>query len=254
MRLRRLLGYVPALLLACAFLAQEASAQDGRPTAALSVDLIERLFQAGFTTDAVLGEMRGQCLDFRPEAADVQRRLRLAGADDAFFRELHTFCFRAPSEPLVATAAQPLQPVVPAGGPSRGAAAFRSALVPGLGQLSSGRPAMGAVFLTAAGGVLAAGALSESVTVFCTAPTLDRCAPEHIAEEKSESRLALGLVGFAAVAAVAAIEAYVGTDRGGAAQAAYLEPGSTRTAARFAMPSLHASASRVEVDLVRVRF
>ena len=240
------------LVLLCGILVAMLSGANGvaAQQAAVSADVVVRLFEAGLSGSAVMNELRGRCVDFQVDDASVQQRLRAAGADDAFLQQLGGLCYVAPPGALAPSAAPTQEPQVTLAPltVTAGGAALRSVVVPGLGQFSSGRPLVGAFFL-------AAGMLSESVTVYCLAQTTGECPHDQIAEEVSESKMTLGLAGFAAVAVASALEAYTGVNRVNrsrmAAQSASDEPATTIT---LAPPGLRATRSGVRLDLLRLHF
>ena len=223
--------------------------------AAVSEDVVARLFEAGLNGAAVMNELQGRCVDFRVDDPAVQQRLRAAGADDAFLEQLRGLCYTAPpgaadQQPSASPATRAPLTV------TAGSAALRSVVIPGLGQFSSGRHLAGAFFLAAGGGALAAGLLSESVTVYCLAPTTGVCPHDQIAEEVSESKMTLGLAGFAAVAIASALEAYTGVNRINRSRTAAAAPGAQGRpqTATLALPKLTPTAAGVRLDLVRVHF
>ena len=149
-------------------------------------------------------------LTISPGMTDVAIEARPASGDPV----LRTFT-------VVATGAGP------AGGGERAAAPapaavyspsgamVRSLFLPGLGQMYTRRPVLGAVFIGAAVGAAGLGLFSTETTVRCLAPLTDGTCPsgaEHSREEK-KPYMAAGLGGVAAVAVVAAIEAFTAAKR-----------------------------------------
>jgi tetratricopeptide (TPR) repeat protein len=129
-------------------------------------------------------------------------------------------------------------------------------LFPGAGQFYSGRAWAGLGVLTLSAGAVAAGLLVEETTVFCvgTSTTGGECPPERvIGEETDTPYLIPGLAVAGAITVAGAIEAFFRargrrSGEAGALVAMELE------GARVVGPTLHASGSRLHVDLLRVRF
>jgi hypothetical protein len=229
-------GWLVGLLL-CALVAapRAAQAQDS----VVSLDLVVGLLQAGFSGPAVLKEIEGKCIDFQVQSTRAQQQLRAAGADDEFLRELGRVCVRG-APPAAA----------PRTGPSPQGAALRSLLVPGLGQFSSRRPAVGAVFLGAAAGALVIAAASEEVTVLCAERTTGDCPDNQVIRRDAEPRPELGVLAFLGVAVASAIEAYANAGATPARSAAgTTEPGGVRP-----VFGVSASPDGVTVELLRLRF
>lgn len=100
-------------------------------------------------------------------------------------------------------------------GLSPGGAALRSLFVPGLGQLYTDRPLMSGLFFGAAAGAIAVGVLWKETTVHCLGPLSDGvCPPDLIgSEEDGRPYLIPAVGGAAAIAVVAAIDAYAAAKR-----------------------------------------
>jgi hypothetical protein len=228
----RFIGLVLALLLG-------PSVVQGQQQAALPLDALLSPLQAGVTGAAVLNSIRGRCLEFRVDDPSVQQRLLQAGADTAFLTELRSFC-----QPTV-------EPPVPLLSPS--SAAVRS-VIPGLGQFYTDRPVVGAAFMVAAGGALAAGVLSKDVTVFCASRASGSCPAEHVVVEESKSKLTLGVAGFAAVAAVAAIDAYLAAGRVNRARSETRSGRENSPTPSVMIPAVFVTHGAVRLELIRLRF
>jgi hypothetical protein len=239
------------LLCMFAFACITAIAAAGKVSAqerALAIEDIERLFQR-FSPTGVLNSIRGQCVDFQASDPQIRQRLSQAGADAAFLDALATFCFR----PRVAAEVSPEPPPIVLLSP--GGAALRSALLPGAGQIYSGRRFAGAAFLGAAAGMVAVSLLSESVTVLCTSGAGGPCQPEHVVAEESRSRFGPGLAGYVIVAAASAFEAYSAAKRVNRTRSpgAGSTSGSSRNSG-FSLQSIQASGSGVRLELLRFHF
>jgi hypothetical protein len=167
-----------------------------------TLDQVVELVGSGLPAARVLEMVRGKCIAFAMEPG-TEMQLRNAGGSAELMQGLRGICTTVKPQPA------PTIPTVRSA-PSAGSAALKSIVIPGLGQLTTGRPVMGALFLGAAGGALAAGAMSKSVTVLCASPTTGTCPSNDVIREDSESKLPLGLAAYGAVALVSAIEAMLG--------------------------------------------
>ncbi len=113
---------------------------------------------------------------------------------------------------------------------SPGVAALGSLVVPGLGQLYTGRKLRGVLFLGAAAGAIATGLLSEETTVQCLEPLTDGECPSGAvhSEEVDKPYLVAGLAGAGAVALLAALDGYLGAKRLNRAAVREARPGTAR--------------------------
>jgi hypothetical protein len=142
------------------------------------------------------------------------------------------------------------QPYDPAG------AALRSLFVPGLGQFYTGRPALGAVFLGAAGGALTWGLLSEHRRIECLERRTDNfCPPEHVlSETRRRQHLTHGVGAAAAVAVLSAWEAYRSAHlMNGRSPDAERERG-TSSRAVLALPAVSSSGRELRIGWLRSVF
>jgi hypothetical protein len=96
-----------------------------------------------------------------------------------------------------------------------GGAAVLSLFVPGLGQVYTRRPLLGALFLGVGAGAAATGLLYKETTVRCLSPLVDGYCPlgEELSRSEETPYLIAGLGVAGAMALVAAIEAYVSANR-----------------------------------------
>lgn len=140
--------------------------------------------------------------------------------------------------------------------PRPGTALAVGLLVPGMGQLYSGRPWSGAAVLSLAGGAVAAGLLVEEVTVRCltAVPPGEDCPPDRILDKSSERPYLIhGLAAGAAITLLGAVEALVKARRRQAADDAAvlsLQLGG----GRLDGPAVRRHGSRVDVSLLSLHF
>lgn len=132
---------------------------------------------------------------------------------------------------------------------SPGQAMVLGLLVPGMGEIYTGRAVRGLVVLGAAVGAAATGLLVERVAVDCLIVPVDNfCPPSQIADERVERPyMAAGLGVAAAITVLGAIDAYFGAR----AQNARAAAGS---GARLERPALQLGFSDVRLELLRLRF
>lgn len=129
-------------------------------------------------------------------------------------------------------------------------------LFPGAGQFYSGRAWAGLSVLTLSAGAVAAGFLIEEVTVRCvgTSTTGGECPPDRVVGEETDTPYLIpGLAAAGAVTLIGAIEAFfrARSRRSGEAGALVaMDLGRTRLRG----PTLHASGSRVHVNLLQITF
>ena len=209
----------------------------------------------GVEEDQILELVRGDCISFRVQG-EAERRLRDAGASDTLITALRSVCYRGPQAETRPAARPTASAVAAMPGPySPGSAAVRSAIVPGLGQFYTGRPVLGAAFLAAAGGALAAGFLSEKVTVECLTRTSGACPHDQIRGEVSEKPyMAAGVGAFVALAAIGAFEAHSAARKANARGSLRGEVDPPGSGIRFARPTMAPSATGVEFHALRIRF
>lgn len=240
----RLAGWLLALVATAGYVDVGAAHAQSR---GFRLDDVFTLIGGDIPTERIVAMAQEEgCLAFTIDSA-TESRLRSARADDTLIEQLKSIptCQPAPAKKADT-------PSVRARG-SSGGAAFKSILLPGLGQFTTGRPAMGALFLGAAGGAIAAGALSKSETIYCATPGTTSCAPADVIRTDETSKLALGLAGYAAVAVVAAIDAASGARRA-AAQAFRIPTRSGSLAVEAMLPSMSVDGSSVRMEFVRLRF
>lgn len=141
-------------------------------------------------------------------------------------------------------------------GPGPGTALTLGLLVPGMGQLYSGRPGAGLTVLTLAGGAVAAALLVEEVTVRCLAGVEPgaTCPPEQVFEEEVERPyLVPGIAAAGAVMLVGAIEAFVWARSRSEPDGAAADP--SEGPVLSLIPTVEAAGDgRVRVGLLRLRF
>jgi TM2 domain-containing membrane protein YozV len=150
----------------------------------------------------LVAEPAGQapCISFRVDGT-AESTLRVAATNDSTYdhdqliRVLRTVCYR---------------PV----GYSTSRAAVSSLLLPGSGQFYTRRPLAGLLSLSAFGGALAFGFLSQSTTIECLGVANgDRCDGPVLSTAKERPYLLAGVGAAAAVAAISAMDAARGASR-----------------------------------------
>lgn len=131
-----------------------------------------------------------------------------------------------------------------------GAALFTGLIFPGMGQFTTGRPAIGALFLGAAAGSIAAGLLIEKTEVACLSPPVDGvCPPDQVARSDAEHPYLLPAVAVAAgFTLFGAIDAYRGAKKRNA------EAGVRVGGALVVPPAFHVALDGVRLELLRVHF
>lgn len=131
-----------------------------------------------------------------------------------------------------------------------GMALFSGLIVPGMGQFTTGRPGIGALFLGAAAGSLAAGVLIEKTEVQCLSPPVDGvCPPDQVARSAAEQPYLLPAVAVAAgITIFGAIDAYRGAKKRNA------EAGVRVGRARVTAPAFHLALDGVRLELIRLHF
>lgn len=139
-----------------------------------------------------------------------------AGREGAGLSDLERYLELEPGAPEEAAIRVRLAERVPVPVRHSPVVALASGLViPGMGQFYTGRTGMGAVYLVAAGAVIAAGVLYTEVEVQClTIPGPDGCPPEFVVEEdETRPLLVPGLAGAAAITFIGAVHAFMSTRR-----------------------------------------
>jgi tetratricopeptide (TPR) repeat protein len=129
-------------------------------------------------------------------------------------------------------------------------------LVPGMGQMYSGRQREGLAVLGVAGVAVAAGFLIREVTTLCLAnqTTFSECPPDQVYfEESTRPYLAPALGVAAAVTVVSAVEAFVKARRAPPTSRSF-EPESAARSAFLLRPTVRAQGRRVEIRILRVTF
>ena len=89
---RRLFLSVAALTLGLGLLPRGIQGQQGPP---YTLEQVEGYLAVGLSPDLILGRVQRDCLAFRLDA-ETERRLRAAGAQDAFLEALRQVCYREP--------------------------------------------------------------------------------------------------------------------------------------------------------------
>jgi len=135
-------------------------------------------------------------------------------------------------------------------------AAVRSLFVPGLGQMYTGRTALGAAFMGAAGGVLAFGALATKRTVECFSPLVEEVCPENqIRGEVVERPYLMPSLGAAlALSLGAAFEAFRAAKRLNERARGGTRSGEPDSGLRLALPGLEVRSGVVRFHLLRLTF
>jgi tetratricopeptide (TPR) repeat protein len=157
--------------------------------------------------------------------------------------------FLAEPVPAADSANVPAEPVVVARRYSPGQAMVLGLVVPGMGEVYTGRPLRGLLVLGAAAGAAATGLLVERVAIDCLVVPVDNfCPPDQIANERIERPYrTLGLGAAAAITVLGAIDAYFGARSQNARAAG-------ASGARLEVPSLHLGMTDVRLELLRLRF
>jgi hypothetical protein len=151
-----------------------------------------------------------------------------------------------------------LEGVLAAPTPSPGSALALGVLFPGMGQYYSGRNLSGTVVLGGAAAAIIAGLMVKEVTVRCLTPVSagEDCPPGQVHDETTRRPiLGAALIGTGVIALAAAVEAYVRARRARSEQAEALESTTASTRGpRIIGPSITASASRVDLNFLSLRF
>jgi tetratricopeptide (TPR) repeat protein len=135
--------------------------------------------------------------------------------------------------------------------------AFAAGLIPGVGHFYTGRPGAGVLFLATAGGAAAAGLLLETKHVECLVdPQGGPCPPAQIRGERSERPYMMVGIGVAAAATIiGAIDAARGA-RSRNAREPIIRFGAVTAGAgaSLLLPDVRTTDSRLDVELLRLRF
>ena len=135
--------------------------------------------------------------------------------------------------------------------------AFAAGLIPGVGHFYTGRPGAGMLFLATAGGAAAAGLLLETKHVECLVdPQGGACPPEQIRGERTERPYLMVGIGVAAAATIiGAIDASRGA-RSRNAREPIIRFGAATAGdgASLLLPDVRSTDSRLDVELLRLRF
>jgi len=138
---------------------------------------------------------------------------------------------------------------------SSGQALAMGIVVPGLGQVYTGRKLLGVLSLALAGGAVGTGVLVERVKIDCYVLPVDgTCPADQVKLERTERPyLNAGIAGAAAVTLVGALDAFFAARRANtrAAEAQRSRTGGLTIAIR---PSLRVAARAVRVEWARIRF
>ena len=134
------------------------------------------------------------------------------------------------------------------------AAAFRSLLIPGLGQMTTDRTGPGLAFLGGAVTAVSIGFAWQTKEIQCGARLDGECPSDYVVGESTKRPyLATGLMMAAAFAVASAVDAYRGANRTAARQG-NTTPRHLEARILVDPPRLRGSMHRLELDLVRLRF
>lgn len=157
-------------------------------------------------------------------------------------------------EDSVPAPADPDSSAAPLGLKSPGSAFALGLVMPGLGEIYAGRPALGILALAAAGGAVAAGYLAESVDIRCaTVPQNDVCPPADVVSETTDRPyLGAGIAVAAGIGVLAALDAFLAARR---ANARVVGEGANSDRNMEVLPlAVSVSARNVHVELLKFRF
>jgi tetratricopeptide (TPR) repeat protein len=129
-------------------------------------------------------------------------------------------------------------------------------VVPGLGELYTGRPVRGVLIMGAAAGAVAYGMLTEKVDVRCLSVPADGvCPPEDVAgEEVRRPHLTPSLGVAAAITVLGALDAYFAARRANARAASPAGDGEAERGAHLERPALVPTSGTLRLELLRFRF
>ena len=203
------------LTLILSLLQSSAAAQRSPP---YTQEHLEAYLVVGLDPQLILARAKVDCLAFRIDAPTAER-LRAAGATYEFLAALRSVCYLGPAESLqipirIHHESGPWLQLPESSQSIRydpGSAAMKSLALPGLGQLSTGRPVMGALFMAGWAGALGFGLLTREVTVECMDLVPTGCPTDRVIRETvRRPRLGLGLGSAAALAVLSALDARSG--------------------------------------------
>ena len=230
----RSLWYLPLLAVAI-FFTPGVSRSQQRP---LSTDDIAELVRGQVDPGEIVNIARPRCISFRVDGT-AETALRDAGANNQLLQGLRSVCYR---------------PV----GYSTTRAAVSSLLLPGSGQFYARRPLAGVVSLSAFGGALAFGLLSQSTTIECLGvASADRCEGAVLSSTKERPYLLAGIGAAAAIAALSAMDAARGARRANeqiSRARAVGDDGPQSDRPRLGMPAVLPRPDGVAVEILRLRF
>jgi hypothetical protein len=190
------------------------------------------------------------------EPEDAEATARIAALDDAV-RQREAAALAAQAAADSAAAARQAETTPVRGEVQRyapGRALALGLVVPGLGQLYTGRSVRGVLAMAAAAGSVAIGYLTERTDVRCvTEPVNNVCPPADVIAETTERPwLAAGIAGAVGVTVLSAIDALLAARA--ANRQAGLDSNAGETGPRLLRPAMHVTATGVRADLVRLRF
>ncbi|MFG1691198.1 caspase domain-containing protein [Gemmatimonadota bacterium] len=137
---------------------------------------------------------------------------------------------------------------------SAGAAAFKSLLIPGLGQMTTERTGRGLAFLGGAATAVSLGFMWQTKEIQCGARVTGECPSDYVVGESTERPyMTTGLMVAAAFAVASAIDAYRGA-RGANITPRNATPQQRMSRVILESPRVRGSVHRLELDLVRLRF
>lgn len=160
----------------------------------LSTEDVAELVRGEVDSGEIVNIARPRCISFRIDLA-AETTLRTAGANNQLIQGLRSVCYRSV-------------------GYSTSRAAVSSLLLPGSGQFYSRRPLAGVLSLSAFGGALAFGVLSQTTTIECLGVASgDRCDGPVLSTTTERPYLLAGVGAAAAIAALSAMDAARGAGR-----------------------------------------
>jgi tetratricopeptide (TPR) repeat protein len=176
-------------------------------------------------------------------AVDFRRYLELSPGASDFNQVLN----------LLASFQQPAAPRINPGG-----AFARGLLIPGLGQLTTGRSGRGMLYLGAAAAAVAVGVGVQRVAVEClTEPVNGVCPDEQIDRTRNDRPYLVPAIGaWFAIGLIGAIDAARGARRQNAqaAEAVRIGEQAQTRAPYLAVPTVQVGLDGARVDLIRIRF
>lgn len=230
----------------------EADSAEARGEAAAALLLWRRVLSAVPNDAAALSRI--DAIEEAERQAEAARQAALAAADS--LRQSISGQQDTAQSGRALTPPGPTDPASPARslptyGP--GQALAMGLVVPGLGQIYTGRPLFGVLSLFAAGGAAAAGILVEKVSVDCRVqPVNGVCPPADVLEERTERPyLAAGIAGAAAVTLLGALDAFIAARRANERAAQGQTAGG---AALDILAGVHVGAHEIRVEWGRIRF